>query len=67
MNEYLYKLGLSVALAYLIVINGLWIYTELVRKEHWFKIGEPKRPILYLEWALAFLSVVVLSILLMGG
>jgi hypothetical protein len=60
-------IGLSVALAYLIVINGLWMYTELIRKEHWFKIGEPKRPILYLEWALAILSIGVLSYLLFGG
>ena len=41
------RLGAAIALGNLVAIYGVWIFSELARHQTWFKLGEPKRPILY--------------------
>ena len=60
------RLGAAIALGNLLVIYGIWICSE-VSGRTWFKLGEPKRLVLYLEWAMAAYASAVLAYIVLGG
>ena len=52
--------GFSVALSYLIAILYTWMSAELTGHVY-FMAGEPDRAILYTEWVLGFLTIIMLA------
>ena len=61
------RLGAAIALGNLVAIYGVWIYSELAKHQTWFKLGEPKRLVLYLEWSMAAYASAVLAYIVLGG